>query len=474
MKCQLQAIDKDEIKQSSHSIDLEKDVPCSLGRNQLVDGNKQLSRQQVELVFNGTRVTLKQIGINPCTIRSSKTNNLASLSQNKSIDLENGDIFCLLTKKYQFKVIITDPSPPTIAPTTPTVVPVTSTNPITYHSKSSSNLQDMMISNNSMKDKKRKSDDNKPLCKYGAGCYRVNPDHLEKFSHPHLDGMPPKKKQKLDTQSSFSMDSDNNTKPTTSTSTSSSSSSSLFNKQKNDVDTNPKGTQLNKPGNFTTSSKPEQKQNDNNLSSSISKNNNNINRDDDDDDGGGDQLNFSLNFNSTQDHSKVVSVPETKPKFSSIPKYDTPTMNNNNNNDNNNTAMNSKEKSNASTVMSVSKPTQTAPSTTSSTTSSTSTFVSSTLTPRDKSSSISSQRPNIPSGSSIKIPTTCTGRKNLAFPSLGTNSLRKISPELGARVLCEVLEEFFKRNRSSSTSSSDASKLILIENDTSVLEELKK
>ena len=25
---------------------------------------------------------------------------------------------------------------------------------------------------------------NKPLCKYGSECYRKNPEHFEKFSHP--------------------------------------------------------------------------------------------------------------------------------------------------------------------------------------------------------------------------------------------------------------------------------------------------
>lgn len=28
---------------------------------------------------------------------------------------------------------------------------------------------------------------NKPVCKYGASCYRKNPDHLKKFSHPRRD-----------------------------------------------------------------------------------------------------------------------------------------------------------------------------------------------------------------------------------------------------------------------------------------------
>ena len=25
---------------------------------------------------------------------------------------------------------------------------------------------------------------NKPICKYGAACYRKNPDHLRQFAHP--------------------------------------------------------------------------------------------------------------------------------------------------------------------------------------------------------------------------------------------------------------------------------------------------
>jgi len=31
---------------------------------------------------------------------------------------------------------------------------------------------------------KQNSKDGKPVCKYGAACYRVNPDHLKQFWHP--------------------------------------------------------------------------------------------------------------------------------------------------------------------------------------------------------------------------------------------------------------------------------------------------
>ena len=28
----------------------------------------------------------------------------------------------------------------------------------------------------------------KPVCKYGAACYRKNPDHLRQFAHPDREG----------------------------------------------------------------------------------------------------------------------------------------------------------------------------------------------------------------------------------------------------------------------------------------------
>lgn len=47
---------------------------------------------------------------------------------------------------------------------------------------------------------------NKPVCKYGASCYRKNPDHLKRFAHPGREAKdstdtdavpPPSKKQKV-------------------------------------------------------------------------------------------------------------------------------------------------------------------------------------------------------------------------------------------------------------------------------------
>ena len=51
-------------------------------------------------------------------------------------------------------------------------------------------------------------DGGKPVCKYGASCYRKNPDHLKRYSHPakhqpgpsskgDKDSTPPPKRQKL-------------------------------------------------------------------------------------------------------------------------------------------------------------------------------------------------------------------------------------------------------------------------------------
>ena len=31
------------------------------------------------------------------------------------------------------------------------------------------------------------NDEARPFCKYGAACYRKNPQHLLEFAHPHLD-----------------------------------------------------------------------------------------------------------------------------------------------------------------------------------------------------------------------------------------------------------------------------------------------
>ena len=36
----------------------------------------------------------------------------------------------------------------------------------------------------------------KPTCRYGASCYRTNPEHFIDFAHPHLDAAAAKPKAK--------------------------------------------------------------------------------------------------------------------------------------------------------------------------------------------------------------------------------------------------------------------------------------
>ncbi|CAF4008531.1 unnamed protein product, partial [Rotaria magnacalcarata] len=50
----------------------------------------------------------------------------------------------------------------------------------------------------------------RPLCKYGAKCYRKHPDHLKAFRHPSTE----KKEEEQDTDDDDDDDDDSTSKPT--------------------------------------------------------------------------------------------------------------------------------------------------------------------------------------------------------------------------------------------------------------------
>ena len=50
--------------------------------------------------------------------------------------------------------------------------------------------------NDDSEHEEEEADSSKPLCKYGAECYRKNPLHFQQFRHPHLEVTPKSKKAK--------------------------------------------------------------------------------------------------------------------------------------------------------------------------------------------------------------------------------------------------------------------------------------
>jgi len=70
----------------------------------------------------------------------------------------------------------------------PLLPPTTPTTPVYTVNDDIANAKRKLSPQNEEQDKKKsKIEENKPLCQYGAKCYRKNPQHFREYSHPHTD-----------------------------------------------------------------------------------------------------------------------------------------------------------------------------------------------------------------------------------------------------------------------------------------------
>jgi len=208
MTYKLEAVDTAKIKEGSRVVMLNKDEPRWLGRGDIFDKNTQISRKQIEIKFDGKFVVIQQLGVNPGTVTID--GNPVLMEKGKSYNLKPGDTFTLLLELYKFKVEYTGTSTIDSHVGIPAIgknngdfkkIPdkddegfslLQTKNP---HPKQMANLasvgENKSVINSPPKKRKFTEDTKvKPNCKWGDQCYRKNPEHFQKYAHPHLSKKP--------------------------------------------------------------------------------------------------------------------------------------------------------------------------------------------------------------------------------------------------------------------------------------------
>lgn len=139
--------------------------------------------------FVGERIDVKWADYcktyKPPTLKQATPAKVVSLLKQKSLifQSDDSDDDSGLTSKAVTSTTIKNGSDSDKDDTKPTASAASSSNSGSSSSGSTSMKQKRPSGaiDNSDDDK----DDNLPLCKYGASCYRKNPDHLKQYSHPH-------------------------------------------------------------------------------------------------------------------------------------------------------------------------------------------------------------------------------------------------------------------------------------------------
>eukprot|EP00026_Physarum_polycephalum_P005964 Phypoly_transcript_06003.p1 GENE.Phypoly_transcript_06003~~Phypoly_transcript_06003.p1 ORF type:complete len:564 (+),score=114.23 Phypoly_transcript_06003:157-1848(+) len=140
------------------------------------------SRNQIEVVVEDDTVYATPIGVNTVKLTAKTNSESLDLKKEKRYVIHVGDTFTLYSEKYPFTLEKSKGG----------------------EEENSKRKHEDSEEEEKPKKKVKKNDENgnnknKPVCKFGAGCYRQNPDHLEEFYHPPSSSSSPAKPKKKKT-----------------------------------------------------------------------------------------------------------------------------------------------------------------------------------------------------------------------------------------------------------------------------------
>jgi len=180
------------LKGENLKLDVPNGMVMTLGRKTI--NHPLLSLHQVELwssEFPSLGINVLPLGKNP--LFAIKKGKLQKLERHKTYFLEVGDTFTLVTRHFPLKIITENYLE--VVPKKRKIESTEDTLPPKKKAKKNKELDD--------EDFEYRPDPNdedsidgqqdfivlheKPLCKFGIGCYRKNPEHFAQFRHPWLD-----------------------------------------------------------------------------------------------------------------------------------------------------------------------------------------------------------------------------------------------------------------------------------------------
>jgi len=147
-----------DVTNSKHEYELETEKEYVVGRDKSADiliDDKRCSRKQAILCCDDSGLSVTPLGTNPCFV-CSRNEDPISLAKKEATKLQHNDKICFLALEFPFLVRYPRNS-----------------------NDDDESMEDEIIS--------EEEEDERPHCKYGAKCYRANPDHVRKFYHPHKD-----------------------------------------------------------------------------------------------------------------------------------------------------------------------------------------------------------------------------------------------------------------------------------------------